>query len=598
MNQRQFLSANEAIARGAWEAGVHVAAGYPGTPSTEIVENLALYDDVDVEWSTNEKVAFDVCYGASLAGARALVAMKHVGLNVALDSLMVTPFSGVHGGFVIVSADDPGMHSSQNEQDNRYLAKFAKIPMLEPSNSQESKDFVKIAFDMSEQFDVPVMLRTTTRISHTKSVVGFDEPKREPPKQYKKDPGKYVVPIYGKRWRKNVEERVKRLEEFANTFVHNRIEWREKEIGIVTSGISYQYAREVFPDASVLKLGMTFPLPRKLVEYFCDSVERIYVIEELEPYLEEQLRIWGVKTLYGVSEITGKSEVPNMFELSPDILRRTLLQGNGRTSFEKEISIPPRPPVLCPGCPHSGVYYVLHKLKVIATGDIGCYTLGALPPFNALDTTFCMGAGIGNAFGIEKVKRSVLGKRLVAVIGDSTFLHSGIAPLIDVVFNQGITTVILMDNSTTGMTGHQQHPGMGKTIRNIDTHAINYEELVKAIGVRHVRIIDPYNLEETESAIKEALALDEPAVVISRRPCVILESERAKPHYPYEVIDELCEECDLCLKIGCPAIDGTTPVPHISRERCIGCDLCAKLCRFEAIRPIESNSNIQVPNPK
>ena len=591
MQGKEFLSGNEAIARGAWEAGVHVAAGYPGTPSTEIIENLARREEIDVEWSTNEKVAFDVCYGASLAGARALAAMKHVGLNVALDSLMVTPFSGVHGGFVIVTADDPGMHSSQNEQDNRFLAKFAKIPMLEPSDSQECKDFVKIALEMSEQFDIPVLLRTTTRISHTKSVVACDEPKREPPKQYKKDPGKYVVPIYGKRWRSNVEERVKRLEEFANTFAHNRIEWRERESGIIPSGISYQYAREVFPDASVLKLGMTFPLPRKLIESFCDGVQRIYVIEELEPFIEEQLRIWNVKNPYGVSEITGKNSLPNMFELTPDVLRRTLLHGDGTTSFEKEISIPPRPPVLCPGCPHSGVYFVLHKLKLTATGDIGCYTLGALPPFNALDTTFCMGAGIANAFGIEKVKRHVLGKKLVAVIGDSTFLHSGIAPLIDIVFNKGITTVILMDNSTTGMTGHQQHPGMGKTIRNADTYAINYEELLHAIGIRHVSVFDPYDLEETEAAIKQALALEEPAVVISRRPCVMLESERAKPHHPYEVIDELCEECDLCLKIGCPAIDGSTPIPRISAERCIGCDLCAKLCHFEAIKPIAERLN-------
>jgi indolepyruvate ferredoxin oxidoreductase alpha subunit len=597
MITKDFFSGNEAIARGAWEAGVHVAAGYPGTPSTEIIENLALFQDVDVEWSTNEKVAFDVCYGASLAGARALVSVKHVGLNVALDSLMVTPFSGVHGGFVVVSADDPGMHSSQNEQDNRFLAKFAKIPMLEPSDSQECKDFAKKAFNISEQFDVPVLLRTTTRISHTKSLVSFDEPKREPPKQYKHDPGKYVVPIYGKRWRKNIEDRVHKLEEFANTFAENKVEWQSRKMGIITSGVSYQYAREVFPDASILKLGMTFPLPRKLVEYFCDGVEFLYVIEELEPYLEEQLRIWGVRNLYGVSEMIGKSAVPNVFELSPDVLRRTLLDSDGHGSFEKEIAIPPRPPVLCPGCPHSGVYFVLHKLKVVATGDIGCYTLGALPPFNALDTTFCMGAGIGNAFGIEKVKRSALGKKLVAVIGDSTFLHSGIAPLIDIVFNKGITTVILMDNSTTGMTGHQQHPGMGKTIRELETHAINYEELVRAIGIRHIKVIDPYNLEETEAAIKEALALEEPAMVISRRPCVMLESERAKPQHPYEVIDELCVECDLCLKIGCPAIDGSTSTPSISQERCIGCNLCAKLCRFEAIRPIVSNSNFQVPNP-
>lgn len=584
MSTKQFLSGNEAIARGAWEAGVHVAAGYPGTPSTEIIENLAHYEDIDVEWSTNEKVAFDVCYGASLAGARALVAMKHVGVNVALDSLMVTPFSGVHGGFVIVTADDPGMHSSQNEQDNRFFAKFAKIPMLEPSDSSEAKEFTKIAFDISEQFDVPVFVRTTTRTSHSKSIVELGEPKRQPPKKYKQDPGKHVVPIYGKRWRKNIEERLRKLKEFAEAFPHNITEWNGRKIGIITSGISYQYAKEVFPDASFLKLGMVYPLPRMLIEFFCDGVEKVYVVEELEPFLEEQLRILGVRNF--VVDITGKEKIPSMFELSPDVLNQALNGVELRTSFENEILIPPRPPVLCPGCPHSGVYFVLHKLKAVVAGDIGCYTIGALPPFNALDTTFCMGAGIGNAFGMEKVHRSGMGKKLVAVIGDSTFLHSGIAPLIDIVFNKGVTTVILMDNSTTGMTGHQQHPGMGKTIRNIDTYAIDYEQLIRAIGIKHVMVVDPYNLDETEKAIKEAMALDEPAVVISRRPCVLLESERAKPHQPYEVIEELCEECDVCLKIGCPAIDGSQRIPFIARERCIGCDLCAKLCKFDSIRPI------------
>jgi indolepyruvate ferredoxin oxidoreductase alpha subunit len=582
---RQFLSGNEALARGAWEAGVHVAAGYPGTPSTEIIENLARYEDIDIEWSTNEKVAFDVCYGAALAGARALVTMKHVGVNVASDSLMVTPFSGVHGGFVIVTADDPGMHSSQNEQDNRFFAKFAKIPMLEPSDSQEAKDFVKIAFEISEQFDVPVFLRTTTRTSHSKSVVELGDAQRKAPKKYDQNPAKHVVPIYGKRWRKNVEDRIERLKTYAETFPFTTIEWRKREIGIITSGISYQYAREVFPDASILKLGMIFPLPEKVIQWFCDGVETTYVIEELEPFLEEQLKIMGVKNSRGVMNIIGKSDVPNMFELSPDVLRHALLDVPPRVSFDEEISIPPRPPVLCPGCPHSGIYYVLHKLKTVVTGDIGCYTLGALPPFSAIHTTFCMGAGIGNAFGMEKVHRDTMGKKLVAVIGDGTFLHSGIAPLIDIVFNRGITKVILMDNATTGMTGHQQHPGMGKTVRNLDTYAIDYEQLVRALGIKHVRVIDPYDLKETEIAIKETLALDEPAVVISRRPCVLLESERIKEHQPYEVIEELCEECDLCLKVGCPAIDGSGLIPHISKERCIGCDLCAKLCAFDAIVP-------------
>lgn len=592
MPPKQFLSGNEAIARGAWEAGVHVATGYPGTPSTEIIENLARYEDIDVEWSTNEKVAFDVAYGACLAGARSLVSVKHVGVNVALDSLMVTPFSGVHGGFVIITADDPGMHSSQNEQDNRFFAKFAKIPMLEPSDSQEAKEFIKIAFDISEQFDVPVFVRTTTRTSHSKSVVELSEPQRRPALKYKPDPHKHVVPIWGKGWRQNIEDRLMKLAEYSETLAVNRIEPGSKKIGIVTSGISYQYAKEVFPEASILKLGMVFPLPRKLIEYFCDGVETTYVIEELEPFLEEQLRIFGVKNCYGVTNLIGKAEVPNMFELSPDVLRKSILNLSIPVSFEKEVSIPPRPPVLCPGCPHSGVYYALRKLKAVVTGDIGCYTIGALPPFSALDTTFCMGAGIANAFGMEKVHRDAMGKKLVAVIGDSTFLHSGIAPLIDIVFNKGVSTVILMDNSTTGMTGHQQHPGMGKTVRNQETFAIDYEQLIRAIGVKHIRVVDPYELDETEKAIKEAMALGEPSVVISRRACVLLEEERAKPHEPYEILAELCEECDLCLKIGCPAIDGSNPVPSISKERCIGCDLCAKLCAFDAILPTSRVSQL------
>jgi indolepyruvate ferredoxin oxidoreductase alpha subunit len=586
----QFFSGNEAIARGAWEAGVHVASGYPGTPSTEIIENLARYPDINVEWSTNEKVAFDVAYGASIAGGRALVSMKHVGVNVALDSIMVTPFSGVRGGFVIITADDPGMHSSQNEQDNRYLAKFAKIPMLEPSDSDEARRFSKLAFEISERFDIPVFLRTTTRTSHSKSLVTPGDQVRNAPKGYVSEPSKHVVPIYGRQWRKNIDDRIAKLEAFAETFPANVVERNSVKLGIITSGISYQYVKEVFPDASILKLGLIYPLPRKLISEFCASVDEVTVVEELEPFFEEHLRIFGVANRSGKAAITGKDRVPSMFELSPEVLRKSLLDIPSPQAFSPEIGIPVRPPVLCAGCPHSGVYFALHKLKAVVTGDIGCYTLGALPPFSAIDTTFCMGAGIGNAFGMEKVHGEAMGKKMVAVIGDSTFLHSGIAPLIDIVFNKGISTVVLMDNSTTGMTGHQQHPGMGKTIREEKTYALDYEQLLGAIGVRHVAVVDPYDLPATEAAIKTAMALAEPAVVISRRACVLLEEERAKEHTPYQVLADLCEECDLCLKIGCPALDGSQPVPVISRERCIGCDLCAKLCHFDAIVPVNGGA--------
>jgi indolepyruvate ferredoxin oxidoreductase alpha subunit len=462
--------------------------------------------------------------------------------------------------------------------------------MLEPADSEEARRFTKLAFGISEEFDTPVFVRTTTRTSHSKSIVTTEEPLRKAPKNYKSEPSRYVVPIYGKRLRKNIDDRMKKLGDFAETFAENRIERGYSDIGVITSGISYQYAREAFPDASVLKLGMIYPFPRKMIGEFCARVKTLYIVEELEPFIEEHLSIFGVTELHTGVKIIGKEKLPSVFELSPDTVRGSFLDTASPEPFDRQIGIPVRPPVLCPGCPHSGVYFALRKLKATVTGDIGCYTLGALPPFSAIDTTFCMGAGIGNAFGMEKVHREAMGKKLVAVIGDSTFLHSGIAPLIDIVFNRGITTVVLMDNATTGMTGHQQHPGMGKTIREEKTFAIDYEQLLRAIGINHINVIDPYDLAATERALKEAMAIGEPSVVISRHPCVLLEEEKAKSHVPYEVIDGLCEECDLCLKIGCPAIDGSTPVPSISRERCIGCDLCAKLCHFDAIVPATANA--------
>jgi indolepyruvate ferredoxin oxidoreductase alpha subunit len=576
---KRFLSGNEAMARGAYEAGVHVAASYPGTPATEILENLAKYNEVDAQWSTNEKVAFDVAYGASLGGARAMVSLKHVGLNVASDPLMTTALAGVGGGMVIVNADDPGMHSSQNEQDNRYFAKFAKIPMLEPSDSQEARDFVKLAFELSEEFNTPVMVRTTTRISHSKSLVEVGEREELPIREYQRNARRHVVPIYGKLWRKDVQDRLKKLEEYTENSPANRIEGNDERMGIITSGIAYQYAREAFPTARILKLGMTHPLPRRKISDFVSGFDHVYLIEELEPYLEEQIRSWGITNL------VGKEVIPSIGELSPELVRSGITGEESVESFAREINILARPPVMCAGCPHAGLFYTLRKLKLTVTGDIGCYTLGALPPHSAIHTTFCMGAGIGNAFGLEKAKV----EKVVAVIGDSTFLHTGLPALIDIVFNKGVTTVVICDNLTTGMTGHQPHPGTGRTAKGEPTYAVNYEELLRAIGVKQIRVVDPYNLKETEEAMKEALKTEEPAVVISRHPCRMLPEERAKPYLVHEIDPEKCNVCNLCFLIGCPALEGYGENPTIVPERCVGCGFCAQICRHDAIHPVAAS---------
>ncbi|KPJ48788.1 MAG: indolepyruvate ferredoxin oxidoreductase, partial [candidate division Zixibacteria bacterium DG_27] len=550
---KRFLSGNEAIARGAYEAGVHVATSYPGTPATEILENLALYEEVDAQWSTNEKVAFDVAYGASLGGARSLVSVKHVGLNVASDPMMTTALAGVGGGMVIVNADDPGMHSSQNEQDNRYFAKFAKIPMLEPSDSQEAKELVKLAFGLSEEFNTPVLVRSTTRISHSKSLVELGEREEVPIREYQRNARRHVVPIYGKLWRKDVEERLGRLQQFAESFSENRIEGEGGKLGIITSGIAYQYAKEVFPQAKILKLGMTYPLAREKILSFVADFDRVHVVEELEPFLEEQIRSWGA------SNLVGKEAITNIGELSPEVVSSGITGEEISESYADEIEILARPPVMCAGCPHAGLFYTLRKLKVTVTGDIGCYTLGALPPHSAIHTTFCMGAGIGNAFGLEKAQK----EGVVAVIGDSTFLHTGIPALIDIVFNKGITTVVICDNLTTGMTGHQPHPGTGRTAKGEPTYAIDYEELIRAIGIKHTTVVDPYNLKETEEVMKEAINLAEPTVVISRHPCRMLPEERSKAYVIHEIDEEKCNACNLCFLIGCPSLEGYGERPRI-----------------------------------
>jgi indolepyruvate ferredoxin oxidoreductase alpha subunit len=574
---KSLLSGNEAIARGAYEHSVHFAAAYPGTPSTEILENISKYDEIRSEWSTNEKIALDVGVGASYAGARVLIAMKHVGLNVASDPFMVTAFAGVNGGLVIVAADDPGMHSSQNEQDSRYFARFAKVPMLEPSDSQEAKDFVGAALEISEKFDVPVLLRTTTRVSHGKSVVELGQRKEADVRPYEKNARRHVVPIYGKLLRPRLEERIRRLEEFSESFPGNVVEKGDGKIGVITSGIAYQYAREVLPDADFLKLGLPYPLPRRKILDFVMRFKKVYIIEELEPFIEEQIRAWGV------SNIIGKEVFTNMGELSPGIVRYAVLGKKPVEDFSSEINILPRPPVMCAGCPHLGVFHVLRKLRLTVTGDIGCYTLGTLPPFNAMHTTSCMGSSIGHAFGIEIAQGENLKGKVVGVIGDSTFLHAGMPGLLDVVYNKGITTVIICDNKTTGMTGHQQHPGTGRTIKGEPTTRVDYESLCKALGIRFVKKADPHDLELFEETLKEALAVEEPAVVISERSCAMLPSVRKAPHPVYTVDWEKCNACKVCYRFSCPCMDRRGEKPIIDPDTCVGCGLCAQVCKAEAI---------------
>jgi len=577
--RRRLLSGNAAIARGAYEAGVAFAAGYPGTPSTEILENIASYPEIDCQWAANEKVAFDEAMGVAIAGKRALVAMKHVGLNVAADSFMVFPYSGTVGGFVVITADDPGMHSSQNEQDNRYFAKFAKVPLLEPADAQEAKDFVVAAFELSEAFQTPVLLRTTMRLSHTKCVVEVGERKEPPPREFNRVIPDWVVPVFSRRLRPRLDARLERLAEFAESFPCHREEPGDGEIGVLTSGVSYHYAREALPGAGFLKLAMTYPLPRRKVLDFCRRYRTVYVVEETEPFLEEQVR------LLGVTNVVGKDRFPSTGELSPEAVEKAVRGTAPPGELSGEIAIPPRPPMLCAGCPHRGVFYALNRLKLLVAGDIGCYTLGCLPPLSAVHTTFCMGAGIGNALGFGKAGI----REAVAVIGDSTFIHAGIPALIDVVYNQGSTTVVILDNRTTGMTGHQQHPGTGRTLRGEPTHRLDLLGLVRAVGVEFVREVDPYDLKATRQAIKEAVEHPGPAVVITSRPCVLIPEEKVKVRQPYRVLDEKCNGCGICYRLGCPAVlQGQVAV--IDRFSCTGCSLCEQVCPHQAIVPAEEES--------
>ncbi|HEY3374081.1 MAG TPA: indolepyruvate ferredoxin oxidoreductase subunit alpha [Candidatus Aquicultor sp.] len=568
-----LLTGNEAIAHGAYAAGVTVACGYPGTPSTEILESLAKYEDVDASWAPNEKVALEVGIGASLAGARALVTMKHVGLNVAADPLFTLAYTGVNGGIVVITADDPGMHSSQNEQDNRHYAKAAKIPMLEPSDSSEAAWLIEKAFTISERFDTPVLLRTTTRVNHSKSLVDASDERVQKEPSYEKDPQKYVmVPAHAQKRREVVESRMAALADYAEEFPGNRVEWGDRQIGFITSGISYQYVRETFPEASVLKIAMINPLPKRMITDFIDHVERAIVVEELDPYIEDQIRGWGLT-------VEGRNYIPGIGELNTEIIREALNEEEIEAPVEdvKTEEMPQRPPMLCPGCPHRGVFYTLSRMKLIVNGDIGCYTLGVMPPLNAMDSCICMGASIGNAEGMHKATGR---KDIVAVIGDSTFVHSGITPLINTFYNQDPTTTIILDNRTTAMTGRQGHAGTGVKLQGENTKPLDFEQLTRAIGIESVQVIDPYELKEVRQALEEAIAQDEPSVIISQRPCLLV--ERSK-NGPLMVTADNCIGCKVCLRLGCPSISWKDERAVIDTASCVGCGVCAQLCKSDAI---------------
>ncbi len=602
----RMLSGDEAVARGAWEAGVAVASAYPGTPSTEILEEFARFPNVYAEWATNEKVAVDVAVGAAYAGVRALATMKHVGLNVAADSFMYASMTGIEAGLVIVTADDPAMHSSQNEQDNRTFAKFARVPCLEPADSQEAKDFTVAAFALSEQFDTPVLLRLTTRVCHSTSAVeltnqrisesangewvngesAIRNPQSAIPK-FPRNPAKYVmVPGNAVKRHPVIEARILAVAEFAESYPLNRVELGDRSLGIITCGVAYQYAKEVFPTASVLKLGMTWPLPPKLIRDFAASVDRLIVIEELDPFIEEAVKLMGIAC-------EGKRIFPITGEFDPRVVRESainagLLPGDLHVALTGVDvgQLPARPPVLCPGCPHRSAFYVLNKLKVPVNGDIGCYTLGLIPPLSAIHTCGCMGAGIAVAHGAAKAGSP---ERHVAVIGDSTFFHTGIPALANVVYNQSPIVTIIMDNRVTGMTGHQENPGTGHTLQGKPAPRIELEPLVRALGVRHVKTVPAFHVDEIEKTLKEYLKLDEPSVLITEEECALLPSAR-KRWVPLEVLDN-CNGCTLCFRIGCPAIlkseelDEKTQRPKalIDASLCTGCEVCAQVCPREAI---------------
>ena len=574
MAEKVSMLGSEAIARGAYEAGVKVSSAYPGTPSTEISEYLVQYkDDVYEEWAPNEKVATEVAVGASLAGTRAMACMKHVGLNVAADPLYSVSYMGVNGGLVIVVADDPGLYSSQNEQDTRMVARAAQIPVIEPSDSAEAKEFFKTAFDLSEQFDRPFIFRTTTRLAHSQGLVELCERVTPEDKPYEKNiPKNVMMPVNAKLRHIEIEKRNLELAEAANTLPINKVEMNDTKIGVITSGIPYQYVKEALPEASVLKLGMVNPLPRKLIEDFASKVDTLYIVEELDPVIEEQVKSWGIKAI-------GKEIFTVQGEYSANMLRKAILKEE--LALKEPAKAPGRPPILCPGCPHRSVFYVLNKLKMHAAGDIGCYTLGAVAPLSVIDTTMCMGSSISTLHGMEKAKGKDYIKNWVAVIGDSTFMHTGVNSLMNMVYNNATGTVIIMDNSTTGMTGHQDHAATGKTLQGDPAYAIDIPALCRAMGVKNVVEVNALDIVQVEKAVKEETAKDEISVIITKTPCVLLD-KRKKPLYIAH--EDKCKKCGMCMKPGCPAMtknpDGTI---HIDDTMCTGCGLCKDLCKFDAI---------------
>jgi len=572
---KKLMIGNQAVAAGLYDGGLQVVSSYPGTPSTEITEFLAKYDDIHSEWAPNEKVACEVAFGASLAGARSACAMKHVGLNVAADPLFTLSYTGVTGGMVICVADDPAMHSSQNEQDSRHYAMAAKVPMLEPADSAEAYAYAKAAFRLSEEYDTPVLLRMCTRIAHSQSIVEVGEREQAPIKEYVKNPQKYIM-MPGNAIKRHpvVEQRTEALRALAEDCAFNTVELNSDEIGIITSGCSYLYVKEVLGDsASILKIGMPYPLPVDLIKDFAAKVKKLYVIEELDPFIENHVRALGL-------DVVGK----DVFSLLGEFSQQTIAAAFGKEPnpcVAADSAIPSRPPMMCAGCPHRGLFYTLAKNKITALGDIGCYTLGAVPPLNALDSTLCMGASVSGLHGFNLARGAEAENKSVAVIGDSTFMHSGMTGLVNVAYNATNSTVIILDNSITGMTGHQHNPTTGYNIKGDPAAKVDLEALCRALGINRVRVVDPYDLKACDTAIKEELAAEEPSVIISRRPCVLLKSVKALP--PLKVEADKCKSCKRCMTLGCPAISMKDGKAVVDATLCVGCGVCKQLCAFDAI---------------